>query len=352
MYRQYRELKQRHPGVLLLFRLGDFYEMFEEDAEIAAKALELTLTSREMGKGRRVPMCGVPYHALDRYLPRLVRQGLRAAICEQVEDPKEAKGIVERDVVRVVTPGTLTEETLLDAGSNNYLVALADRPQQAALAVADVSTGQFLVTEFEGDRAFDQLVEELERLHPAEVLWPLTLQANPALKETVRTRTGAAVTEVEPGFDDLHPAAERLCDHFQVASLRGYGVEDRPLALEAAATALRYIQETQLATVRHMASLAQYSTSDTMLLDAATRRNLELIVTLRDGTTGQGTLLKLLDQTQTPMGARLLRSWLVRPLTRPEPIRTRLDAVEALHGDLLARQDLRTELDQVPTWSG
>jgi len=347
MYRQYRELKQRHPGVLLLFRLGDFYEMFEEDAEIAAKALELTLTSREMGKGRRVPMCGVPYHALDRYLPRLVRQGLRAAICEQVEDPKEAKGIVERDVVRVVTPGTLTEETLLDAGSNNYLVALADRPQQAALAVADVSTGQFLVTEFEGDRAFDQLVEELERLHPAEVLWPLTLQANPALKETVRTRTGAAVTEVEPGFDDLHPAAERLCDHFQVASLRGYGVEDRPLALEAAATALRYIQETQLATVRHMASLAQYSTSDTMLLDAATRRNLELIVTLRDGTTGQGTLLKLLDQTQTPMGARLLRSWLVRPLTRPEPIRTRLDAVEALHGDLLARQDLRTELDQV-----
>ena len=347
MYRQYRELKQRHPGVLLLFRLGDFYEMFEEDAEIAAKALELTLTSREMGKGRRVPMCGIPYHALDRYLPRLVRQGLRAAICEQVQDPKEAKGIVERDVVRVVTPGTLTEDSLLDAASNNYLVALSDRPQAAALAVADVSTGQFLVTEFEGDRALEQLVEELERLHPAEVLWPLTLQANPAYKATIRTRTGAAVTEVEPGFDELHSASERLCTHFQVSSLRGYGIEDRPLALEAAATALRYIQETQLATVRHMASLARYSTSDTMLLDGATRRNLELIVTLRDGTTGHGTLLKLLDLTQTSMGARLLRSWLVRPLTSPDAIGIRLDAVGALHGDLLTRQDLRDELDKV-----
>ncbi len=347
MYRQYRELKQRHPGLLLLFRLGDFYELFEADAETAAAALELTLTSREMGKGRRVPMCGIPYHALDRYLPRLVRQGFRAAICEQVEDPALARGLVKRDVVRVVTPGTLTEDAMLDAAANNYLVALADAPRQFALAVADVSTGSFQVTGFSGDDARERLLEELERLQPAELLWPLSMQAPTHFQDELARRTGGGVTVTEASDHDGVAAAERLCRHFGVASLRGFGLDDQPLLVEAAATLLRYVQETQRDTAGQMSALAVYSTQHHMTLDAATRRNLELIVTLRDGQPGRGTLLWLLDDTRTPMGARLLRSWLLRPLTAVAPITERLDAVDAIFGSVLARADLRTALARV-----
>ncbi|NUP99016.1 MAG: DNA mismatch repair protein MutS, partial [Armatimonadetes bacterium] len=347
MYRQFRELKQRYPGVLLLFRLGDFYEMFEDDAETAARALELTLTSREMGKGRRVAMCGIPYHALDRYLPRLVRQGLRAAICEQVEDPKQARGLVRREVVRVVTPGTLTEETMLEAAANNYLVALADAPRQFALAVIDVSTGHFQVTELSGDDARARLLDELERLQPAELLWPLTMQAAPDLREVIEQQVGAAITMVDGVDADPATARALLCRHFGVASLHGYGLEEAPLQVQAAATALRYVSETQADAAVHIVGLASYQTSAFMSLDAATRRNLELTLTLREGSPGKGTLLWLLDETCTPMGARLLRSWLVRPLHQPEPIETRLEAVAACHRDILLRDDLRAGLHKV-----
>ncbi len=347
MDRQYRELKQRYPDVLLLFRLGDFYEMFYDDAEVAAKALELTLTSREMGKGRRVPMCGIPHHALNRYLPRLVRRGLRAAICEQVEDPKQAKGLVKREIVRVVTPGTLTEEALLEAGANNYLVALADGPQRYAVAVVDISTGQFQATELAGDEARRQLLEELERLQPAEVLWPLTMQSPAELKEQIHLTSGAAVTETEPGGDERMTSADRLRKHFQVVSLAGFGLGEHPLVVDAAATALRYVYDTQQDTARHLTALTLYTTGETMPLDAATRRNLELTVTLREGAPGRGTMLWLLDHTCTPMGARLLRHWLVRPLTRAEAVNRRLDAVAALHADILRRDDVRAELDRI-----
>ncbi|MCC7494944.1 MAG: DNA mismatch repair protein MutS [Fimbriimonadaceae bacterium] len=344
MYRQWRELKQQHPDTLVLFRLGDFYEMFEDDATAAAAALELTLTGREVGQNRRVPMCGIPYHALDRYLPRLLRQGFRAAICEQVEPPRAGK-LVKREVVRVVTAGTLIDEAQLDAAANNYLVAVADAPQAIALAVVDVSTGLFQVTEFTGSGTLEALAAELERLQPAELLCPPTVQSQP-LRERVAELV-ATVTPAAPGSDERLSAAERLRRHFSVARLEAFGVADRPLAQEAAATALRYVQDTQRDQVRQLASLAWYETGDTMTLDAATRRNLELVLTLRDGQPGSGTLLALLDQTCTAPGARLLRSWLLRPLTTVEPIRARLTAVSALHREVLPRQELRSELARV-----
>ncbi len=345
MLRQYRDLKAQHPGVLLLFRLGDFYELFEGDAEVAARALELTLTSREMGRGIRVPMCGVPYHALDRYLPRLLRQGLRAAVVEQTEDAKQAKGLVQREVVRVITPGTLTEDALLDQTANNYLVALADGPREVALARCDLSTGEFAVTEFSGEGLWRQVVEELERIGPAELLWSLLLQVTPTLREDLVARLGCGLTEV-PGLEG-EPAARLLCGHFGCHDLRGLGLEERPLALGAAATLLAYVHETQRGAAGQITTLAHYTTGETMALDAATRRNLELVTTLRDGQTGAGTLLWLLDATQTPMGARLLRGWLARPLLRAAAVDVRLDAVAAWHDDMIAREDVRAELKRV-----
>ena len=347
MFRQWRELKQQHPDCLLLFRMGDFYEMFADDAKVAAKALDLTLTARQGGQGNAVPMCGIPYHALDRYLPRLVRQGFLAAIVEQTEDPKQAKGLVSRDVVRIVTPGTLTEDNLLEARENNYLVALADGPQECALAVCDITTGEFRATSLRGEDCRERLLDELERLRPAEVLWPLTMQSSPDLKEQIAARLGARVTVTESGDTATHPGAEVLCRHFGTAGLQGFGLDGQPHLLEACATALRYAYETQRDTARHITSLTTYSTGDQMSLDAATRRNLELVTTLRDGTTGTGTLLGLLDATLTPMGARLLRSRLVRPLQAVAPILERLDAVAVFHRQVLKREDVRRELQQV-----
>ncbi|MBI2300794.1 MAG: DNA mismatch repair protein MutS [Armatimonadetes bacterium] len=347
VFRQWRELKQQHPGCLLLFHMGDFYELFEEDAEIAARALELTLTSRESGKGQRIAMCGVPCHALERYLTRLVKLGYHAAIAEQAEDPRFAKGLVRREVSRVVTPGTLTEETLLEARRNNYLVALADAPQEYGLAVADVSTGDFRVTGFQGPDARRGLLEELERLAPAELLWPFTLQSGAELRAEAEALLGHEVTVTSAGTTATRTAAERLCQHFGVAGLQGFGLDDRPLLVEAAASLLDYVYQTQRSAARQMVSLATYSTAEHMHLDPATRRNLELVATLRDGATGPGTLLGLLDATLTPMGARLLRGWLIRPLTRSGPIHDRLDAVACFHTDALRREDLRTLLRSV-----
>ncbi len=345
MFRQWRELKQLHPDKLLLFRMGDFYEMFGDDAETAAAALELTLTARDGGKGApRVPMCGIPYHALDRYLPRLKRLGLKAAIAEQVEDPKLARGLVKREVTWVITPGTVTEEALLDAGRHNYLAALADAPQAFGLAVVDVSTGTFRLTGFEGARAQALLLDELERVQPAEVLWPLSMQAGPLLRQSIEERLRATVTVVDPPDRELRPARDELLRHFGVASLEGFGIEGRPLLIEAAAAALRYVRDNQPSAVRHLLDLSVYSTGETMTLDAATRRNLELTATLREQQPGRGTLLWLLDETATNMGARLLREWLVRPLLRPEAIERRLDAVDDLHREVLRREEIRALL--------
>ena len=345
MLKQYREIKREHEDVILLFRLGDFYEMFGEDAKVAARILDLVLTSREVGKGRRLPMCGLPYHAVDRYLARLLAAGHKAAICEQVEDAKKAKGLVKREVIRILTPGTVVEEHLLEERANNYLVTVVNRGPSWGLAAADCSTGQLMVTEFNGSDAWDELCDELSRLQPAELLLPEGEGRAAALAEVVGGHDGNLSTWSADLFLTLTPA-ESLMKHLGVASLRGYGCEDLPAAVEAAAALIAYLKRTQKSAVEQIRALHTYSRADFMLIDATTRRNLELLASLRNASR-QHTLLWVLDDTLTPMGARVLRRWITAPLLKVADIDHRLDCVQAFCEDATLRAGLRDELRQI-----
>jgi len=317
MMRQYQALKRAHPGALLLFRLGDFYELFGEDAEVASRVLDLTLTSRPVAKGKRVPMCGIPHQTLESYLSRLLERGFRVAICEQVEDPRKAKGLVRREVVRVVTPGTVTSEALVPPRENVYLAAVKPGGDRWGLAVADLSTGEFRVTELPREA----LVAELERLGVREVLHP----EDSPLPESVR----AARTPYEPWRFELQEAQRALCDQFQVVSLDGFGCGQVPLATAAAGALVQYLRETQRAGLRHIHRLQVYWPHEAMLLDPGAIRSLELVQPLV-ATDRRATLLAVVDRTRTGMGARLLRRWLLAPLVDRAQIEARLDAVEEL----------------------
>jgi len=339
MMRQYQQLKARFPGTLLMFRLGDFYELFFDDAVVAARELEITLTSREVGKGRRVPMCGVPHHAVEGYLARLVERGYRIAVCDQLEDPRRAKGLVKRDVVRVVTPGTVIEQSLLPHHANNFLAAVSEGREGWGLAAADLSTGEFQVTELSGAGRAVRLAEEIARLSPREILVP-----EPA-ERTVRALVGSGVhVTVQPAwmFDDA-TARQRLHRHFGVVSLDGFGCAHLPAAVAAAGALLQYLQDTQFSPLAHIRRLTTYTVDDGLVLDAATRRNLEIVGNQRDGGV-PGTLLAVLDETKTGMGARRLRSWLLQPLASREAIVRRLDAVEEFVRDAGRRAALRSAL--------
>jgi len=353
MMRQYRAVKAAHPDKIVLFRLGDFYEMFFEDAEVAARELELTLTSREAGKGRRVPMAGIPCHAADGYIARLLARGHKVAVCDQVEDPRQARGLVRREVTRVITPGTVLDGRMLAPDENNYLVAVAVRgggpeparePRRFGLAAVDFSTGEFALTEVAGDGA---LREELARLRPAECL----VAAGPAesggsLDGWLREELGISPTTVPGRAFDLAAARERLEEHFGVRSLDGFGAAEVPLAVSAAGAALAYLQETQGPALGHLTRLRTYQVERALVLDRTTRRNLELTETLREGRR-KGSLLGVLDTTATAMGGRLLRQWLGRPLLDVAAVTARLDAVDELVGDPFLRADLREALKQV-----
>ncbi len=348
MFRQYQAIKARYPDALLLFRLGDFYEMFGEDAKIGSQVLQLVLTSREIGKGNRVPMCGVPHHAVERYIAKLLEAGYKVAICDQLEEPSPKKRLVQRGVTRVLTPGTLVEDAFLEAKNYNFLVAIA--PQGAdggrrlrfGLAVAEVSTGEFAVTELDEKTLWSELV----RLQPAEVLLPETIAEDEKfaarLKE-VCENTSVTTFDLDPFTDP----EQLLRQHFQVTTLDGFGVVGMSLAIRAAAMVLSYLKRTQLSALEHLKGLSTYSVSEFMLLDIATRRNLELVQSLRDGGV-YGTLLWVLDETVTPMGARLLRRWILQPLLTPERINERLDAVEELFRNTLWRQEIREALRKMP----
>ncbi len=346
MFRQYQAIKARYPDVLLLFRLGDFYEMFGEDAKIGSQVLQLVLTSREIGKGNRVPMCGVPHHAVERYIAKLLEAGYKVAICDQLEEPSPKKRLVRRDVTRVLTPGTLVEDAFLEAKQYNFLVAIVEQEasegQRFGLAVAEVSTGEFAVTELNAKTLWDELV----RLQPAEVLLPEPLAENETFK--ARLTEICERTTITPFDLDPFTEPERLlCQHFQVTTLDGFGVTGMPLAIRAAALIIAYLQRTQLAALEHLKGLSVYNVSEFMLIDNATRRNLELVQSLRDGGV-YGTLLWVLDDTVTPMGGRLLRRWILQPLLSPERINERLDAVEELYRNTLWRQELRETLRKMP----
>ncbi|HET7560548.1 MAG TPA: DNA mismatch repair protein MutS, partial [Limnochordia bacterium] len=343
MMAQYQALKASYPDALLFFRLGDFYELFGEDAEVASRVLQITLTGRDAGKGERIPMCGVPHHAADGYLATLVEAGYKVAVCEQLEDPKVAKGLVERDVIRVVTPGTLTSERSLAAGESRYLAALGAGRDGFGLAVLELSTGEFWCLEAR-DRA--ALRDELERLGPSEVLIDEALAQDEGWRRFLTERLGAALSEQPRAAFAAEASVRRLCEHFDIVSLEGCGCADLPLASGAAACALAYVERTQKTTLAHIARLSTRPLGEAMHLDTATRRALELTQTLRDNQR-RGSLLWVLDATVTALGARTLRRWIEAPLTDAGAVRARLSAVAALHADPLARAELRSALGRV-----
>ncbi len=343
LMRQYAKIKGRHPNAILLFRMGDFYETFEEDARIVSRELGITLTKRANGQAGEVPLAGFPHHALDNYLPRLVQAGHRVAVCEQLEDPKFARKIVKRDVVEVVTPGVSFHDNLLSPRRSNYLAAVvwgADRSEKdlVGLAFVDISTGEFSLTEC----AVGRTEEVLQAIGPAELL----------VDRSQRERLNAfrepafVVTPQEDWAFSREFAQEVLLRHFRTHSLKGFGVEDLGLGIRAAGAVLNYLNDTQKGKLPHIRRITRFANDDYIALDPATRRNLELVSSMQ-GAGQEGTLVQILDETLTPMGARLLRKWLLRPLRSVPDINRRLDAVQALVESRRLREKLREELRQV-----
>jgi DNA mismatch repair protein MutS len=349
MMQQFLDVKQQYPYAILLYRMGDFYETFFEDAETAARELEITLTSRDGGEGKRIPMAGVPHHALEAYLPRLIQKGYKVAICEQMEPPKPGK-LVRREVIRVITPGTLLEGTLLAEKQNNYLAAISRSKGGFGLAYADISTGEFRVTQIIGEDAADVLGRELAGINPAEVLLP---SADPWLEQKVSDTPWAEVVpeqipvtwEAEQSFEPRH-ARERLQQHFGVVSLESFGCQDLPLATGAAGAIFSYLGKTQMSAVQQLQGMSTYQLTGLMILDRTTRRNLELMETYRDRLQ-EGSLLWVLDQTCTAMGGRLLREWMHHPLTQQAAIEERLDALQTFYNSDNLRFDVREQLDPI-----
>ena len=342
MMEQYMRFKRAHEGAVLFFRMGDFYEMFYDDAKLASKALGLTLTSRAKGE-KAIPMAGFPHHSLDGYLQKMIRAGYRIAICDQVQDPSEAKGLVERDVVRVVTPGTVTEENLLDAKAHNYLAALCANGRQVGLAWVDLSTGAFMAEDIDDS----QVAAELARIAPSECLLPEQEDGRESgLLQTLRQGMDGMVTtrpDWEFGLDDAHRA---LLEHFGTASLEGFGFEQLGLGVCSAGALLMYLRETQKTSLGHIVKLTPSSTGDRVVLDRSTQVSLELVATMRSNER-RGSLLWVLDQSVTPMGGRLLRTWLTAPLQGKAEIDTRLDAVEEAAENMALRERLRESLKRV-----
>ncbi|PKO16982.1 DNA mismatch repair protein MutS [candidate division BRC1 bacterium HGW-BRC1-1] len=340
LLRQYAQIKAQHPDHVIFFRCGDFYEMFHDDAKLGAAVLGITLTARgRNSQGESIPLAGIPYHALEPYLARMIRAGHRVAICEQMENPKQAKGVVRREVVRVVTPGTLLEENLLDGKANNYLAAVVREKDALGLASLDFSTGHFSITEFIGARAEERCGHELTRLSPSEVV--TARDQHDALLPLVENALGAAsgagagggrMAVVEASAVTSHAARTALLRQFGVRDLHGFGAEESPTAVRAAGAILEYLRETQRTAMLHVNELRVTHPGEFMMLDAVTQRSLELVSNLSDATR-RHTLLEVLDHTGTAMGGRALRSWILQPLRTRAEINARLDAVQAFVDD-------------------
>ncbi|HVO61859.1 MAG TPA: DNA mismatch repair protein MutS [Terriglobales bacterium] len=373
LMRQYAAIKKEHPQTLLFFRLGDFYELFFEDAVLAARELQITLTSRNKEKGIAVPMCGVPYHAAEGYIARLIRKGFKVAICDQVEDPRVAKKLVRREVTRVVTPGTAADSSL-SSEENNFLAAVANVGDRAGFAALDLSTGEFRATEFQGDLAGKRIEEELQQLRPKELLYassaPLFEPAETCLAATqpdgrerpsvreqadqrgrMSSRTRCEFTCVDTPLDDWIFAPDHsiplLENHFGVLSLEGFGLAGKLAASSAAGAILYYVRSTQRGKLDHVDRIGFYERQNCLVLDAVTVRNLELVEPLFAGTDAGITLFRCMDETVTPMGKRLLRAWLLRPSIDVGEIKARLDAVDVQVKDTVAREELRRALDGI-----
>ncbi|MES2792693.1 MAG: DNA mismatch repair protein MutS, partial [Planctomycetota bacterium] len=337
---RYQEVKKEHPDAILLFRMGDFYELFYEDAQIAARVVGLTLTSRDKGSPNPIPMAGFPYHQLDNYLRKLIQAGYRASVCEQVEDPKLAKGLVRREVSRVVTPGTLTDDALLDPRESNFLATVYPEKDRVGLAWLELSTGRFVTTDVEAK----YLGDELARLRPAECLFPENTRGS-ATHQALLGVSGMLLAQRPAWCFVPDHARSILMQHFETATLEGFDLDQHSPGITAAGALLEYVCETQKTSLHHIVQLEPYRRGSNLILDEATRRSLELTRTLREGKR-EGSLLAVIDETVTPMGARLLNDWLSNPLTDVGIINRRLDAVGELMRDPLLCQEIRDLLKQ------
>ena len=343
MMAQYMETKKQYSDCILFYRLGDFYEMFFDDALTASKELEITLTGKECGLEERAPMCGVPYHAVDSYLSRLVQKGYKVAIAEQMEDPKLAKGLVKREVIRVVTPGTITSAQALDETKNNYLMGIVYLADRMGVSVADITTGDFLVTEISTDRA---LFDEINKFSPAEVICNDAFSMSGISLEDLKDRYHFTVSTLDSRFFQDESCRKVLREHFKVGSLEGLGLGDYDCGVIAAGAVLQYLYETQKSTLDHLTTIVPYATGNYMILDSSTRRNLDLLETMREKQK-RGSLLWVLDKTRTAMGARLLRTWIEQPLISKEAILKRQNAIEELNLNYISREELGEYLNPV-----
>ncbi len=343
MMQQYLETKKEYADCILFYRLGDFYEMFFEDAVTASKELEITLTGKDCGQEERAPMCGIPFHACEGYLNKLISKGYKVAICEQVEDPKTAKGLVKREVVRIVTPGTNMDMHALDESKNNYLMCITYMQAKIGISLADVSTGDYYVTEVDD---LKKLMDEIMKYQPREIICNDAFLVSGMDIAYLKGRLGITVYALEPHFFDDEAAKKCLLKHFKVNTLIGLGLEDFPTGLIAAGALLMYLYDTQKTSLSHISHIYPYLTSKYMLLDSSTRRNLELAETLREKQK-RGSLLWVLDKTKTAMGGRTLRSMIEQPLIEKEEIEKRLDAVEELSQDTVSRDEIREYLNPI-----
>lgn len=343
MMQQYIETKEQYKDCILFYRLGDFYEMFFEDAILASKELELTLTGKDCGMEERAPMCGVPYHAVDVYLNRLVSKGYKVAIGEQVEEPKLAKGLVKREVIKVVTPGTNINAQTLDEGKHNYLMCIVYMGDEFGLAVCDVATGDFLVTELDSLRALN---DEITKFAPSEIICNTGFMVSGADADDIKNRLGISIFTLDSWYFDDETAKKALMEHFKVMSLEGLGLADYNIGSVCAGALMLYLRETQKTSLEQLSFVTTYTTGKYMIIDTSTRRNLELVETLREKQK-RGSLLWVLDKTKTAMGARLLRSYIEQPLIQKEAILKRQNTVEEINSSLITREELREYLNPI-----
>ncbi len=343
MMQQYMAIKEQYKDCILFYRLGDFYEMFYDDALTASRELEITLTGKNCGQEERAPMCGVPYHAVDVYLNKLVAKGYKVAICEQAEDPKQAKGIVKREVIRIVTPGTNLSQQALDEGRNNYLMCLVYDNNQFGLAITDISTGDFYTTEV---ATLKELYDEIHRFSPSEIICNDSFYMSGASLDDFKDRLHVSVSTLDTWYMDEAVSVQKIKEHFKVDSLDGLGLTDFPSGTLAVGALLLYLYETQKNTLDNLTKITPYRSGGYMIIDSATNRNLELIETLREKQK-KGSLLWVLDKTKTAMGARLMRNWIEQPLIEKRKITARQDAVEELYNDMITREEIREYLNAV-----
>ena len=343
MMKQYMETKSQYQDCILFYRLGDFYEMFFDDALTASRELEITLTGKSCGQEERAPMCGVPYHAVEGYLNRLVSKGYKVAICEQVEDPKSAKGIVKREVVRIVTPGTNMDPQALDETRNNYIMCIVYIADRYGVSVADISTGDYFVTEIPDS---SKLTDEIYRFSPSEIICNEAFYMSGMDLDGLKDRFGVTIYSLDPWYFDDAVCRQKLLEHFKVSSFAGLGLEDYDCGLISAGALLSYLLETQKNSLSNLTHITPYSAGKYMMLDSSTRRNLELCETLREKQK-KGSLLWVLDKTKTAMGARTLRKYVEQPLIDRKEILMRLDAVEELKEQAISREEIREYLTPV-----